>query len=83
MQTLGNIERTSIPVLTMVAEFDPDQFKTSTAQLLNELLVDKGVNTRISQMRGHNHISYLEAIGTSDTQALQEILDFIATAGRD
>jgi triacylglycerol lipase len=82
-QTLGNIERTSIPVLLLVAELDPDRFHVSTARLFHELVVDKGVKMRIKQMRGHNHASYIVSIGTADTQAAEEIIDFIATAGRD
>ena len=79
-QTLGNIERTSIPVLILVAEFDPDQFHDGTARLYNELLVDKGTRPRIKQMRGHNHTSYIASIGTADTQAAEEIIDFMQTA---
>jgi len=67
----------------MTAEFDPEKFRVATARLFHELVVDKGVTARFSQVRGHNHISYTAAIGTSDTQAAEEILDFIATAGRD
>jgi acetyl esterase/lipase len=78
-QILGNIERTSIPVLIMVAEFDPDPIKTGTANLFRELLVDKGASPRIRQMRGHNHTSYTVAIGTADTQAAEEIIDFMHT----
>jgi len=82
-QTLGNIERTSIPVLILVAEFDPQRFHISTARLLHELVVDKGVTTRFRQMRGHNHISYTASLGTPDTRAAEEIIDFLATAGRN
>jgi triacylglycerol lipase len=82
-QVIGNIERTSIPVLIMTAEFDPEKFRIGTARLFHELVVDKGIIARFRQVRGHNHTSYTAAIGTSDTQAAEEILDFIATAGRD
>lgn len=82
-QVLGNISRTSIPVLILSAEFDPDPFQASAAKLLNELVVEKGVKARIRQMRGHNHTSYIAAVGTGDTQAEEEILDFMATAGRE
>jgi len=82
-QTLGNIERTSIPVLIMTAELDPGRFQTASVRLLHELVVDKGVATRIRQMRGHNHTSYIRSIGTADTQAAEEIIDFMATAVRD
>jgi triacylglycerol lipase len=82
-QVLGNIERTSIPVLILTAEFDPEKFRVGTARLFHELVVDKGTTARFRQMQGHNHISYTAAIGTSDTQAAEQILDFMATAGRD
>ncbi|MGI9271232.1 MAG: alpha/beta hydrolase fold domain-containing protein [Woeseiaceae bacterium] len=82
-QVMGNVERTSIPVLILVAEFDPDQFHEATATLYQDLLVDKGSRPRIRQMRGHNHTSYIASIGTADTQAAAEIIDFMQTAGRD
>jgi len=78
-QVLGNIERNSIPVLIIVAELDPERYKTGTANLFRELLVDEGVSPRIRQMRGHNHTSYTTAIGTADTQAAEEIIDFMIT----
>jgi triacylglycerol lipase len=82
-QTLGNIERTSVPVLILVAEFDPDKFKMSAAELYRELVVDHGIDARFKQMRGHNHTSSVASLGTQDTQAAQEILDFMATVGRN
>jgi acetyl esterase len=82
-QTLGNIERASIPVLILVAEFDPDKFHAATAKLYEDLLVDKGARPRIRQMRGHNHTSYIASIGTADTQAAEEVIDFLQTARSD
>ena len=82
-QVLGNIERTSIPVLIITAEYDPERFRIATARLFHDLVVEKGVAARFRQMRGHNHVSYTASIGTSDTQAIEEILDFLATTGRD
>lgn len=82
-QTLGNIERTSIPVLILSAELDPDKFHVGAAKLFNELVVNRGAKPRIRQLRGHNHTSYMTSVGTADTQTAEEILDFMATAGRD
>jgi acetyl esterase/lipase len=82
-QTLGNIERATIPVLILSAELDPDRFQIGAAKLFNELVVDMDVNVRIRQMRGHNHTSYIASVGTADRQAEEEILDFMATAARD
>jgi len=78
-QTLGNIERTTIPILIMVAELDPETFQASSVKLLHELVVELGIETRFRQMRGHNHISYISSIGTADSQSAEEIIDFMAT----
>lgn len=82
-QVLGNITRSSIPTLILVAELDPPAFHVGAARLLNELIVERDVATRFRQMRGHNHISYITAIGTADVQAAEEIIDFISTARRE
>jgi acetyl esterase len=82
-QTLGNVERESIPVLILVAEFDPDKYHAATAKLYEDLLVEKGARPRIRQMRGHNHTSYIASIGTADTQAAEEVIDFLQTARSD
>lgn len=75
----GNIERTSIPVLTTVTEFDPTPFQSSAATLYDELINGHGVLTRLRQLEGHNHISVQSSIGTSDAMFVEEVLDFIAT----
>ena len=81
-QAAGNVERTSIPVLTLVAEYDPDGFHKGVAMLNSELVVENGVRMRLRQMPGHNHISYIAAIGTRDTLTTEEVIDFVTTAGR-
>ena len=75
----GNIERTSIPVLTTVTEFDPPPFQSSAATLYDVLVNEHDTPMRLRQLPGHNHISVQLAIGTSDTMFLEEVLDFIAT----
>lgn len=78
-QTLGNIERTSIPVLITTAEYDPRNFHVTAAKLFNDLLQTDGVSPRMAQLRGHNHTSYIAAMGTSDNQLVEQILDFITS----
>lgn len=75
----GNIERTSIPVLSTVTEFDPRPFQISAAMLYDELVKGHGVLTRLRQLEGHNHLSVQYSIGTSDRMFLEEVLDFIAS----
>lgn len=79
-QVLGNIERTSIPVLILVAEYDPEAIRIATAKLFHELVVGKGVAARFRQLQGHNHTSYIGTMGIADTRAAEEVLDFMATA---
>lgn len=82
-ELLGNIERSSIPMLVLTAEYDPDRFHAVAAELVHELVVDHGARVRVRQLRGHNHSSYMAGVGTSDNRFSEEILDFIATAASD
>jgi triacylglycerol lipase len=82
-QVLGNIERTSIPVLVLSPEYDPEPMRAASVRLFHELVIDKGVAARFRQLRGHNHTSFMASIGTSDTRTSEEIIDFLATAGRE
>ncbi len=81
-QVFGNIERSSIPMLVVTAEYDPDGFHRAAAELVHELVVDHGARVRTRQLRGHNHSSYMAGIGTADARMSEEIIDFIATAAR-
>lgn len=78
----GHIERPDIPLLILLAEFDPMTFKRSGAQLFSNLINDHGADPRLRQLPGHGHISYMIAIGTDDRLATEEIIDFMATAGQ-
>ena len=77
MRVLDNIETGATPVLITVAEFDPRGFHRSTAQLLTRLIEDFDAQPRLRQMRGHGHISYVSAIGTSDRLLEEELVDFM------
>ncbi len=78
-QVLGNIENTAVPVLILVGEFDPEKQRVGTAKLFHDLAVNHGAKTRFRQLKGHNHTSYIGTMGTADTRAAEEILDFMAT----
>jgi len=79
-QVLGNIESTSIPVLLLVGEYDPEKQRVGAAKLFHNLVVNHGALTRFRQLKGHNDTSYIGTMGTADTRAAEEILDFMATA---
>ena len=82
ISTLGNIERSSIPLLMSISDYDSATTKESFAALVHELTVDHGQMPRVVQLIGHDHFSPNPSIGTQDTQLSAEILQLIrSTAG--
>lgn len=77
IRLLDNVEAASVPVLITVAQFDPEPFHKSTAQLYGRLIGEFGSRPRLRQIPGHGHISYITAIGTSDRVFVEEVLDFM------
>jgi acetyl esterase/lipase len=82
ISNLGNIERTDIPLLVAVSDYDTPKTKTSFADLVHELTVEHNKMPRVVQLLGHNHYSSTLSIGTQDTQLSAEVLQLIrSTAG--
>jgi arylformamidase len=73
----GNVTRTDIPVLFTTAEYDDARYVQAQAALYSELVQKHGMRPRFRQSLGHNHVSQLLSVGTSDTSISREILDFI------
>lgn len=74
---LGHIERSDIPILATVSEYDSDTTKASFAELIRELTVEHHRMPRALQLIGHDHYSPNPSIGTVDTQLSAEILHLI------
>ena len=82
ISNLGNIERTDIPLLVAVSDYDTPGTKGSFTHLVQELTVEHNNMPRVVQLFGHNHYSSTLSIGTQDTQLSAEILQLIrSTAG--
>lgn len=82
ISTIGNVERTSIPVMLTVSEFDNPGVDLSLVSLMGELAKKQGEMPRVVQLIGHNHYSPNPSIGTQDTQLSSAILQFVvSTAG--
>lgn len=77
MVILGNVTATDIPVLLTTAEWDIARYTVPFAALLDELISGHGVIPRYGQNLGHNHVSQVSAIGTSDTTVSALLIDFI------
>jgi dienelactone hydrolase len=79
---LGNIERTDIPFLLSISDYDSDTTKASFAELTRTLTVDYRRMPRTVQLIGHDHYAPNPSIGTVDTQLSAEILQLVrSTAG--
>jgi triacylglycerol lipase len=74
---LENIERTEIPFLLSISDFDSDRTKASFAELARALTVDYRRMPRVVQLAGHDHYAPNPSIGTVDTQLSAEILHLI------
>lgn len=74
---LGNIERTEIPMLLSISDYDSDTTKASFAELARSLTVDYQRMPRTVQLIGHDHYAPNPSIGTVDTQLSAEILQLI------
>jgi triacylglycerol lipase len=80
---LGNIERTDIPFLLSISDFDSDTTKASFAELTRTLTVDYRRMPRTVQLIGHDHYAPNPSIGTTDTQLSAEILQLIRSTRSD
>lgn len=79
---LGNIERSEIPFLLSISDYDSDTTKASFAELARTLTVDYRRMPRTVQLMGHDHYAPNPSIGTVDTQLSAEILQLIrSTSG--
>ena len=74
---LDNIERTDIPLLLSISDYDSDRTKASFAELARILTVDHKRMPRTVQLIGHDHYAPNPSIGTVDTQLSSQILNLI------
>jgi triacylglycerol lipase len=76
---LGKLEGRKIPVFLVYAELDPKEFRDEAVKLREGLCKrDSGICPRTSDLKGHNHISEIAHLGSSDDVAFGlELLEFI------
>ena len=77
ISTIGNVERTDIPVMFTISEFDNAGTEASMVELVAEVTARQGRMPRVVQLIGHNHYSPNPSIGTQDTQLSAAILQFV------
>lgn len=76
----GRLAGRMIPVFIAYAELDPKPFRDEAVRLRSALCArDGGACPRTLDLPGHNHISEVAHLGSSDQQFGRELLDFIRT----
>lgn len=66
-----------LPLLLMLAEFDPASLATGTLDLARAVTLRDGRCPQLVWLPGHNHVSPVFALGTEDDEAGPIILDFM------
>jgi len=74
---MTHLGRSRLPMLLFNAEYDPAFLGAPTMELATGACWRDGKCPRTVQMRGHNHVSEVFAVGTADDQLGQEILRFV------
>jgi acetyl esterase/lipase len=78
---LAKLEGRKIPVFLVYAELDPKEFRDEAAKLREGLCKrDGGACPRTRELPGHNHISEIAHLGSTDDTAFGlELLEFVST----
>ncbi|WP_043832214.1 alpha/beta hydrolase [Muricoccus aerilatus] len=74
---MTHLGQSRLPMLLFNAEYDPAFLGAPTMELATGACWRDGKCPRTIQMRGHNHVSEIFAVGTADDQLGQEILRFV------
>ncbi|WP_322047963.1 alpha/beta hydrolase [Paraburkholderia sp. J67] len=77
MSTVENVDSAPFPLLISWAELDPPQMQVQAGELFARLTTQHGFDPDIAVIRGHNHLSQLEAINTVDDILPRVMLDFL------
>jgi triacylglycerol lipase len=78
-QTIDGLVATSVPLLFTISENDPRDFHDQAAQLALAWHRHKGTYPPLEFLRGHNHLSPAQSLGSPETQLASCIADFVDT----
>lgn len=74
---LASLARTKVPLLVIVAEFDPPDFLRQHVALLDAYLREHNELPRCHQFGGHNHLSTVLHLNTSDETLAVALREFM------
>ena len=77
---LPGLAATSTPLLVLIAEHDPADFKRQYVELLRAYLSAHGTLPHLAYLPSHGHLSTTLSINTDDTFVGDRILDFVEAA---
>lgn len=75
---LPGLAKTSTPLLVLIAEHDPADFKRQYLGLLNAYLTARGTLPQAAYLPSHGHLSTILSVNTEDEFVGERILDFVA-----
>lgn len=75
--TVELIDVAPFPLLITFAELDLLQFQVQAGELFARLVTQHGFKPQIKMIRGHNHISQVQAINTGDEALSGAVLEFV------
>ncbi len=78
MSSLPWLVKSPTPLLVTNAELDPESFKPQTTMLV-DALKKAGKPVTYLYLKGHNHLSELDAVNTSDHSLSGPVLSFVKT----
>jgi len=78
-QTIDGLLASAVPLLFTISENDPRDFHDQAAQLALAWHRHKGTYPPLEFLRGHNHLSPAQSLGSSETQLASCIEDFVGT----
>jgi triacylglycerol lipase len=77
-QSMPGLLKTKVPLFVSYAELDPEMFHVQ-AKNLNDALCKQGKCPRFMLVKDQSHIGETYAIGTSDRQLSDQVLQFVRT----
>jgi acetyl esterase/lipase len=77
---ITHVQRTEIPLLLTVSEFDPPFLASPTFELAAKLTNANGCPPQLDWLAGHNHVSNVLCIGTEDDTAANLLAEFLKAA---
>lgn len=81
--SLPGLVETDVPLLIVVAEYDPPPFELQALQLVAKLTAKHGSMPRFVRLMGHNHFTASLHLGTADDYLGRQIARFVKDAGAE